>query len=417
MGGDGMKHDRTILNAAKMLQSAEALINHLITWGEVSRFELSGIAGAQDWITILENAGILRAAAPAIWSLSPELWILFQEDSDKAVRTVLFQIPEYRDYLISILAEGAASAAKQGLHDEVEKWSGNELLPFLSAINRMLNRIEADGKRIIDQKADQIPALFALLPERQDNWDNWNQTLLGRTARPQDLFDFVLKRFVPYAMPDPCKAHGCTPALLPFLPLVDADGNAQFLNPVPAPWNITRTDVQSGIALFNEHGKPMCELGTVESARNALQDALIEQPYYKAVTHLAINHYRSKTASKPYFELLAQPGTGLSGVELFYETRKIGPLKESLPLLVQCQSCFAARPLDDEQVENMMENLLALDILDQCDDNLVLHEEFQSTLMASRLRSVFRPGKALQDRMIEAVRKHLENTQPLEVIT
>jgi len=399
------------------LKSAQNLINHLITWGEVTRFELDGVTGAQDWITALENAGVLHTTATDIWSLSPELWSLLREDAEKALRNALFQVPEYRDYLISILAEGAASAAKQGLHDEVEKWSGNELLPFLSSINRMLNQIEADGKRIIDQKADQIPSLFASLPERQTNWDNWNQSLLGRTARPQDLFDFVLKRFVPYAKANPCNAHGRTPALLPILPLVDADGNAQFMNLVPAPWNITRADIQSGIALFDEHGKSMCDLGTAESARNALQDALIEQPFYKAVTQLAINHYRAKTASKPCFELVVKPGAGLSGVELFYETRKIGLLKERLPLLVQCQECFAARPLDESQVENMMENLLALDILDQSDDNLVLHEDFQSILMAGRLRSVFRPGKSLQDRMIEAVRKHLQQTQPQEVIT
>lgn len=399
------------------LKTAQSLISHLITWGEVTRFELSGIGSAQDWITTFENAGVLHTPATDIWSLSPEFWSLLREDSEKALRTALFQVPEYRNYLISILAEGAASAAKQGLNDEVEKWSGDELLPFLSAINRMLNGIETNGKRIIDQKADQIPVLFSSLSERQVNWDNWNQTLLGRTARPQDLFDFVLKRFVPYAMPEPCKAHGRTPALLPILPLVDADGNAQFMNLVPAPWNISRSDIQSGIALFDEHGKPMGEMVTADAARDALQDALIEQPFYKAVTQLAINHYRAKTASSPSFELVLQPGMGLSGVALFYETRKMGLLKDWLPLLVQCQECFAARPLDESQIENMMENLLALNILDQVDDNLVLHADFQSTLMASRLRSVFRPGKSLQDRMIEAVRKHLHKNQPQEVNT
>ena len=107
----------------------------------------------------------------------------------------------------------------------------------------------------------------------------------------------------------------------------------------------------------------------------------------------------------------------MSGVALSYETRKMGLLKDWLPLLVQCQECFAARPLEEEQVANMMENLLALDILDQADDNLILHENFQSTLMAGRLRSVFRPGKSLQYRMIEAVRKHLQKTQPQEVNT
>lgn len=410
-----MNHDMTHLNTTKMLQSAQALIDLLTTWGEVTRFELSGVAGAQDWITAFENAGVLHTAGTDIWSLSPELWSLLQEEPEKAVRTALFQVPAYREYLISILAEGAASAAKQNLHDEVEKWSGNELLPFLTSINRMLNQIEADGKRIIDQKADQIPALFAVLSERQTNWDNWNQTLLGRTARPQDLFTFVLNRFVPYAKPESCNAHGRTPALLPILSLVDADGNAQFMNLVPAPWNISRADIQSGIALFDEHGKPMSDLCTEKAAWIALQDALIEQPFYKAVTQLAINHYRAKTASSPSFELVVQPGAGLSGVELFYETRKIGMLKDWMPVLVQCQECFAARPLEDEQVENMMENLLALDILDQSDDNLVLHEDFQSTLMACRLRSVFRPGKSLQDRMIEAVRKNLQNTQQQEV--
>ena len=397
------------------LKTAQSLINHLIKWGEVTRFELSGIAGAQDWITIFENAGILHTAATDIWSLSTEFWSLLRGESEYAVRTALFQVPEYRGYLISILAEGAASAAKQELNDEVEKWSGDELLPFLSTINHMLNGIEADRKRIIDQKADKIPALFASLSERQNNWDNWNQTLLGRTARPQDLIDFVFKRFVPYAMPESCNAHGCTPALLPILPLVEADGNAQFMNLVPASWNVSRSDIQSGIALFNEHGKPMVDMGTADAARNALQDALIEQPFYKAVTQLAINHYRARTASSPSFELVLQLGTGLSGVALFYDTRKMGLLKDWLPPLVQCQECFAARSLEESQVENMMENLLSLDILDQADDNLVLHEDFQSTLMAGRLRSVYRPGKSLQDRMIEAVRNHLQKNQPQEV--
>ena len=338
----------------------------------------------------------------------------------------LFQIPEYRNYLISILAEGAASAAKQGLHDEVEKWSGNELLPFLKELNQIYDQIEIDGYRLVDETSDEITKKFNRYREQKysnpsfltpDSLSIWNQSLLGRAARPQDLFDFVLKRFVPYANPEPCNAHGRTPALLPILPLVDADGNAQFMNLVPAPWNITRADIQSGIALFDEHGKPMCDLGTAERARNALQDALIEQPFYKAVTHLAINHYRAKTVSSPSFKLVVQPGAGLSDVDLFYETRKIGLLKDWMIVLVQCQECFAARPLEDEQVENMMENLLALDILDQSDDNLVLHEAFQSTLMASRLRSVFRPGKSLQGRMIEAVGKHLQQTQSQEVMT
>lgn len=185
------------------LASAKKLIEHLITWGEITRCEFNSIADVQDWVAVFEKAGILHPSGTDIWSLAPELWGLFREEPEKAVRTVLFQVPDYRSYLISILAEGVVSAAKQGLHEEVEKWSGNELLPFLACINQMLNQIESDGKRIINQKADLIPALFAAFMERQTNWDSWNQLLLGQTARSQDLFDCVLKRFVPYANPVP----------------------------------------------------------------------------------------------------------------------------------------------------------------------------------------------------------------------
>ena len=136
------------------LKSAQNLMNHLITWGEITRFEMGGITGAQDWIAVLENAGVLHAAATDIWSLSPALWSLLREDPEKAARIALFQIPEYRNYLISILAEGAASAAKQGLHDEVEKWSGNELLPFLKELNQIYDQIEIDGYRLVDETSE-----------------------------------------------------------------------------------------------------------------------------------------------------------------------------------------------------------------------------------------------------------------------
>ncbi len=43
MGGDGMNRDMDHVNTSKMLQSAQSLIAHLITWGEVSSFELNTI--------------------------------------------------------------------------------------------------------------------------------------------------------------------------------------------------------------------------------------------------------------------------------------------------------------------------------------------------------------------------------------
>ena len=401
------------------LEQAQKIIAHLIAWGEISRFELKNFAGGLDWLSLLESSGVITPVTADnltdAWSLSPEFWNLLKADNEKAVRTALFQVQGYRNYLISILAEGIASAAKQGLFAELESWSGNELLPFLFNINRMLNQLEVNGKRIIDEKADQISILFASLPERQSTWDNWNQLLLGRSARPQDLFDFVLKRFVPYAFPEKADFHGRMLAILPEILLQD-DGNAQFINITPAPWNISRMDVQSSISLFDETGKALWDLNTPAQCKTALQDALIEQPFYKAVTQLAINHYRAMANASPILELYLRPGAPLSDVEIFYEAKKIGFLKEWLSVFIQCQECFVATPLTNDQVGNMIENLLVLQILDQSDDNIVLHPDFQSTLMASRLRSIFRPGKLLQDCMIEAIKKNLQITQQQEVI-
>jgi len=110
MGGDGMKHNITHFNTIKMLQSAQALIAHLITWGEVSCFELVDIDGSQEWVSLFKSAGIVHPAITDensnVWCLSPRFWSLLKEDSEKACRTILFQIPKYCEYLISILAEG-----------------------------------------------------------------------------------------------------------------------------------------------------------------------------------------------------------------------------------------------------------------------------------------------------------------------
>jgi hypothetical protein len=50
---------------------------------------------------------------------------------------------------------------------------------------------------------------------------------------------------------------------------------------------------------------------------------------------------------------------------------------------------------------NLLRNLLELRVLRQQDGLLVLDDHYQSSLMAARLRTVFRPGKELQKRMVE----------------
>ena len=52
---------------------------------------------------------------------------------------------------------------------------------------------------------------------------------------------------------------------------------------------------------------------------------------------------------------------------------------------------------------NLLRNLIELRILRHQNELLVLDDDYQSSLMAARLRTVFRPGKELQKRMIEGL--------------
>ena len=395
------------------LETAKRILSHLIAWGEIALVELAGLVGACDWLKLLESAGVVRLVNKeghtVSWSLCQSFIALLSADHDKAVRRALYNIPEYRNYLIGILTEGITTAAKQDMHDQIEKWSGNDLLPFLFEINSILDQLESCGKRVIDENVDNIVKRFETLQERSTNWDTWNQLLLGRTGRSQELFDFVFKRFIPYASLENMETEGHFPVLLPIIPLLDADGNTQYMNINQAPWNTKRNYIKSSIALFDEEGKALSDLSTPKQCKLALQDALLEQPFYKATVHLAINAYRTLTASSTTVELFLTPGSSLDAIELFFEGKNIGALKELLPRLLTCQKYFSATSLTSELVGNMVENLLALEVLEQSDDNIGLHPDFRSTLMAGRLRTVFRPGKVLQTRMLETIKTYLNN--------
>ncbi len=54
----------------------------------------------------------------------------------------------------------------------------------------------------------------------------------------------------------------------------------------------------------------------------------------------------------------------------------------------------------DALMANLLRNLIELRMLRQQDELLVLDEQYQSSLMASRLRTVFRPGKQVQARIV-----------------
>ena len=400
-------------------KTAGALISHLATWGEVAACEISAFSGGREWLSQLMQAGIVEEVRQengdaVAWALTPNGEGLLVAGAERALKLALFQVPDYRRYLVSILAEGLALAAKADMREQLETWTGSVLLPLLDEINRVLDVIEAEG-RLIDETTDTVSRRCAQLTERGWDWSDWDQFLMGRSGRPQDLFDFALNRFAPLAVLPENPDVDRVPACLRSLPLNSDEGFDLSQPPSLAPWNIRRQRVWCGVALFDEHGQVLGNVEPKAALRQTLQDALIEQPFYKAVVHLAISAWRSPATTAPSLELYLPPDAPLADVSVLFDGREVGKLTDLLACLVGVQG-FRVCGLDGDQIapelmENLLHNLLTLEVLCQTDDSLALHPDFQSSLMATRLRTVFRPGKVLQERMVGWLAERNRNTK------
>ena len=121
--------------------------------------------------------------------------------------------------------------------------------------------------------------------------------------------------------------------------------------------------------------------------------------------HLAISAWRSPATTVPAVELYLPVNEPLAAISVQLSGREVGKLADLLPDLISVQGLrvhgCTNGTVPPELMANLIRNLLALDILHRAEDALELHPEFRSTLMASRLRTVFRPGKQFQARMIE----------------
>lgn len=384
-------------------------MTHLTTWGEVAECEVMSFQNGAQWLGSFKGSGLVQETITehsyaSTWMLTPRADALLDVEAELALKYALFQIPSYQRYLLGILAEGLVLAAKAEMFDQIENWSGNVLLLFLGELNQILDTLEPKH-RLVDETSSHITQLCDELPERATDWTHWNQLLLGQTGRPQDLFNFVMKRFAPFAQLPANQNGDLPPTMLRALPLSPEDGFDPSHPLRPAPWNIRRHRVRSGIALFDEYGQTLIDLTSPTAIREALRDALLQHPFYKAVVHLAISAWRSPAIPAPVVELYLPAYEPLRGVSVLYAGREVGKLIDLLPDLVGLQG-LRTRGLPDGNVpaklmENLLNNLLALDILCQADESLKLHPEFKMSLVASRLRTVFRPGKELQGRMIE----------------
>ena len=155
----------------------------------------------------------------------------------------------------------------------------------------------------------------------------------------------------------------------------------------------------NGQRLFDED-KPL-----TDELFEHLRDSIVKHPFYRPVVHLAICAWRSPASTIPPVELYVPAARPLHDASVLVGSRDVGRLADLLGDLVRMQGYAPFGLVDgrvsDELMGNLLRNLLELRILQRQDELLILDEGYRSSLMAGRLRTVFRPGKDLQKRMVE----------------
>ncbi|ONF62207.1 hypothetical protein [Amycolatopsis keratiniphila] len=387
---------------------AGALFKHLAQWGEVSAYEAAGLR-AGPWVSVFENAGALEAVhdkhgRPVAWHLTPPFVHLLECDVQQVGRRLCFAVREYRAYLLCILVEGLVDAGRAGMTVELEEWTKGDLAPLLAELNAFLTPLEG-GKRLVDLAPTELEARLADLPERSRPFADWDSYALGHSARPKELFEFALRRFGPACVTLPIAVE--TAAVLRPLPLKRENGFGLGSASIPQPWNTQRFGVLSGAPIVDARGQRMFDEDAPlnEVLLEHLRDAVVEHPFYAAMIHLGICAWRSPASMMPTVELYVPASGCLHDVSVLVGSRGVGRVAELLGDLVHAQGYTPFGLVDgrvsDELMGNLLRNLLELRILRHQDELLVLDDDYQSSLMAARLRTVFRPGKKLQERTVE----------------
>ena len=387
---------------------AAALFERLAQWGEVAAYEVTELR-VSAWISVFESAGALTAVddargRPVAWHLAPRFVALLESDVRQVGRRLCFAVPEYRAYLVSILAEGLVGAARADMNAELEDWTGAGFALLLPELNAFLDKLER-GTRLVDLSQTEVEDRMSNLAERTQNFSVWDAFALGQSARPKALFEFALRRFAPVSGPLPVVEGPAV--VLRALPLNREDGFDLGDTSLPEPWNTRRFGILGCLAVFDAGGQRLFDEGKplTDELFEHLRDSILKHPFYRPVVHLAICAWRSPASTIPPVELYVSAERPLHDASVLVGSRDVGRLADLLSDLVRMQGYAPFGLVDgrvsDELMGNLLRNLLELRILQRRDELLILHEGYQASLMAGRLRTVFRPGKDLQKRMVE----------------
>lgn len=387
---------------------AAVLFERLAQWGEVAAYEVTDLRAA-DWVSVFENAGGLTAVRDdrghtVAWHLAPRFVHLLESDAQQVGRRLCFAVPEYRTYLMSVLVEGLVDAARAGMSAELEDWIHGDLTPLLPELNAFLDMLESGG-RLIDLSQRELDDCLSNLSARTRDFSGWDAFALGQSAYPKTLFEFALRRFGPVS--GLLSVVESPSVVLRALPLNREDGFDLGDVSLPDPWNTRRLGVLGTVAVFDADGQRLFdeEKPLTNELFEHLRDSIAKHPFYRPAVHLAICAWRSPASTIPPIELYVPGARPLHDASVLVGSRDVGRLADLLGDLVRMQGYapfgLVYGRVPDELMGNLLRNLLELRVLQRKGELLVLDEGYRSSLMAVRLRTVFRPGKDLQKHMVE----------------
>lgn len=363
------------------LSDLQPLLTHLSCLGECCLVELE--RSARPWLDLLTEAGWLRKTNQDVFVVTLAFLTLGVEPTTlEGLRRVCFAVPAYRRYLVAVLAEGLVTAGLiDDFQEQLEMWILGTLTALSAEINALLNDMENGQGRMLEWPKQQIEDRFRSWHETHPPFAAWDALLLSLSGTPEQLFTAVMSRSSAFERPREQGAEESRP--LAFLPVFDLpkDDVGRLNLPLPAPWSKSRRVVHSSVPFFALDSCPLYD--QTQPARTVWQDALAQQPYYRAVLRTAIATRFSQFSAG---RLVLSVADDLAGTQLHLEGRPGKPLVEILPPLVESMGFRAATPIEPGHVRRVLEQWMTVEVLEKRDGDLQLQENYAATLHERRRR-------------------------------
>lgn len=339
-----------------------SLLEQFSSFGEVYLNEIERTARASKqahWLPLLAQAGWIAPLDSRTYgitgqflALPPELTLLERQ------RCICFAIPAYRRYVLAILAEGLVLGGKvEGMQDTLETWV-MQLAPVAGEINALLDELEAGQERAVAWDEAAIKVRFRDVCAAAGVFDPWDRALLGISGTPDRLFRAALDRAAALVRPASPAPPSMPLAMLPDF-AIPVDDSGRPVLPPPSAEFIARERIFSSVPFFTVDGKPC--YAPSPAADTAWQDALAEQPYYRAVLRAAIA-VRMSGYDQITFTLSIPES--LETVLLLIDERPAGTLVEVLPGLVTVLGYTPLSKPDAKRVQRIVEHWMQIGALE-----------------------------------------------------